>query len=121
MTAPDPAEVERMARVMALAEGCDPDGTFDDGRGNTEIVWRQYEPYASAAISAGYSRTADTLERVYGAVRARRAIYEEKRDASNALADADYSRYDLFRHAVEAFEYLEHDIAAAIRAAKGEG
>ena len=103
MTAPDPAEVERMARVMALAEGCDPDGTFDDGRGNTEIVWRQYEPYASAAISAGYSRTADTLER------------------AARIADTAHLVPPDGGSPTEAECNLARDIAAAIRAGKGEG
>jgi predicted DNA-binding transcriptional regulator YafY len=49
---------------------------------------------------------------VVEAIKARKAIYEQKRDASDALADDDSNRHERMQHTVEAFDYLLHDIAA---------
>lgn len=53
-------------------------------------------------------------KRVEEAIKARRAIYEAKRDAADPFADDQFCRRDLFNHAVEAFEWLEDEISRAL-------
>lgn len=58
-------------------------------------------------------------KRVEEIVKARKAIYEAKRDAANPLAEEQFCRRDLFNHAVEAFELLEDEMARALLAKEG--
>lgn len=46
------------------------------------------------------------------AIRARKAIYEKKRNESDPFAENDCNRHERMQHAVEAFEHLLADIAA---------
>ena len=49
----------------------------------------------------------DERERWTAAISARKQIYETKLEAADRFGSEDYTRWDLFKHAVEAFEHLD--------------
>jgi len=61
-----------------------------------------------------------TVEQVYDAIVARKAIYQMKRDAADPLCDDDCNKHERMQHTVEAFDNLLAEIDAIRAGSTGD-